>query len=1414
MLTSILVYAQEDSRFRPNELKKAKLRVYINRNVEYGKVTRVVITTAKFPSYPISLRLSTENYLLAYCLFGFGEKMPPKFLSTLRISNVLKRLEIFPVEPVTYENGYYALVNATFWDVEDNILRLKGMVPSKPGIEEVIDVNINVTQPKKCMPLLKMMRCKDAQTPQKVVLLRSTILRSYFRKSCGKPEKHVSLTWKIFNLAETELLVSIPGQQRIFVLKRYSLRFRTNHELWRNLYVVRAEGIYNGTQFAARCYVHAITGSVQAIIAGGASRNAILSEDLLLDGSLSRDYSKSGKVKQFKTYKWDCLSEDDYENQECRPNPNRGPKFSIPSYCLSLDSQYKFTLSVASDDNPKLSSRTTQVVNIVDYDVLHVAIVCIANCANDQYNPFSKVQLVAKCFDCGQENVDYAWYVGDQLTLNTQYLTMYIRTQGTIAQIMLSIRIKDGRGGREEKALKKRVPPVGGTCVVKPNVGIEATTEFNVCCKDYKTKREPIEIFSYADRVLLSRCYNCKCVSYLPLNLRSIKVLICDNLLTCGMTELDVTVKPLPNVTTEPSQALWEFINTEPNNVVEMADRGRIIRFTQVIASLATRIQTVESGMVLMCAFDNVHPQSLEALGHQANLTRTLGMQLTPIDMPEHNLLTYSLKKLNEIFEVIYKNDINKEMVEQPFINVTVACVTVYDMMHRLNEKMPRPPQNIFDEYQNALHNYQLNQDLIDKLAKDISGYDDKEAYDRSMTWLTAMWQTERLYQYLSMARKHGLQADPNEIMSEAVALEIQCFDIEQDQHYWIETSDSMHVVHFKPGLLQEVKALHTKHICLKVISTIRELNWWYPEEKQPSSVLLSVRIYVHRDNFRTERRLHRSEIIFRTIVGKYKPALERPNVTGDPRLMEIPKLINFTNVDLGKEMGNSSRIARSIYEEEEDDLIFDERKRETRHILDDDEDEYTISDAGRYINCLESDSLKYMQWVRLYRINVEGHAMITVRFKESTHELQVLLYMGLPPKSWKALVNKAKCLVPARSSNKTMVIRNNCMILRRVYMAIQINGAAGYAENADTPVTDGPAMFSFVFQERSCDYWTYSLSEKSQHWSHDHCVPVLEYQKKGTLHCTCTVLGTYTSYVYHIPAIVIPLELGHVRMNKVLLSIYIVIFVLTFLWLLVLVIWCNNRPGKTVVCDMSGLEHECSRDVHDLLIFLKTGGRINAQTTATVRLIFQTTQRSELQFTLMQDPEKPQLTRNSTYVLLMRTRDIRIPTRVAVAHNNAGRYPSWYLRRIELLDVQKQLTQVFIVNRWVRQKFLILSSSMVLKTGDYRIVEKWRERFFSEFERLWINWGLWHPLTGKWRESKNYDSLSRAQRSCVFVSKIMVTYCIIACCIGPSTRHSAYEDRKLSINIKDLVPMFIYCATATNLIHFIFVSIILRGIL
>ncbi|XP_034097808.2 uncharacterized protein LOC117563538 [Drosophila albomicans] len=1394
------------------------LQVYMNSEVPYGKETFVVMAMSVFPRDTVRLRLYAKSYLLAYLLLSADEQtMPPKFEKTRRISNVLKELQIKPPQPVLYETAYFAKIASIFWDTDDDLMTLTAVIPKKPMIPEVtVEVAFKVTLPNYCVPLLKMIHCGVAQNPQEVIPTRSTSITTIFKEKCKI--HNVTLTWTIYDLSETELLYSIRNQRMIFTLKRFSLtQVPAAHELWRNLFVIKPQGVYEGIPFMARCYVEMVQSKVEAIIHGGRHREANVADALLMDGSSSRDYSKPKKIRQFKAYHWTCTSEDDYTNRLCRsPMGFKGSKLVIPRDKFLVNCQYDFTLTVAANNNRMIKSKASQSVQMVNYGVLHVSIVCMSNCANRQYNPLNKVRLRARCLNCGTQTIKYAWYVGDQYTLSSENMTMHVRTMGTMANIKVVLQLEDGRKGEDQTDLMKTVVPVGGTCEVNPKAGVEARTPFFVCCSDYVTDHKPIEFFYYADRVLLNKCLQCNCPVHLPHNVNQIKVLICDSLLTCRTNFVDVEVTPLEDPVIDTPEEIWQYITEEPNDIVDMMDRGLNMQFYQTLESLACRLNTAEGGEVLMRAFENAYPESLITLGKLANLTQTFGKRFTPINIREHNLLTKTLAKLNENFQTLYNNRGRIEMTEQPYINVTVACVTVYEMMDRINRKIPRPPQHIYDEYRKAINENKLQQDVIDRLREEINAFDDEEAKNRSLRWLNAKWETERLYRFLDLARQHGLQGDPSEVGLEAVSLEIQCFYIEANRHYNIKTSDSMHVVFFSPELLQETKEPETNYICLKVLSTTRELYWWYPEEKQPSAVLLSVRIYVYEDEFKEERRLSDSDIRFVTTVGKYKPALDKnDSISAGAKYMTKINVKSDMTGDLGIDF--SQNVARSQAVEEDDDLIFpsDDTKPQNKGrkpSLDDEEDEYVISDAGRFIHCLESGTVSYMQQVRLYRVSIEGHAMVTVRFKESSHELQVLLYIGARPRSWRDKVSKASCFVPSNSSNKIMLIRNKCPETKRAYMAFQINGAGDYHEDEDTPVPNGPASYAFVFQERSCDYWKYSLSESSQHWSHDQCYPILEFQKKGTLHCECTVLGTYTSYVYHIPATAVPLDADRIDMNMVLLVFYIVIFTLIFIGLLVLVIWFNKRPTKAVICDMSGLNTESGRDVHDLLIFVKTGGRINAQTTATVRLIFQTTQRAELQFTIMQDPEHPQLTRNSTYVLLIRTRDIRIPTRIAVAHNNAGRYPSWFLRRIELVDLQHQMSQVFIVNRWVRQKFLILSSSMVLRFGDNRVVEKWRERFLSSFEVLWINWGLWHPLTGKWRDSKSCNSLSRSQRVCVFVSKMMVIYCIVVCLFGHSSRHSVYEDRKITIKGKDVLTMFIYCSIATNLVHFIFVSIILSN--
>ncbi|XP_064548471.1 uncharacterized protein LOC135435381 isoform X2 [Drosophila montana] len=1171
-----------------------------------------------------------------------------------------------------------------------------------------------------------------------------------------------------------------PGEDLTFNLKSYELRSPMKFELWRYLYMLYIEGIFDGEKFAARCYLRVQQEKLEVIISGGATRDAYWGSKINLDGSLSRDYSKRPKDDQFKAYNWDCHSSDDYFNMACRSDISRVVKFGVAAYSFTVGCRYIFTLKVASEYDAGLKGQAVQTITVVDIENLHVMIVCLSNCFHSTYNPMSKVLLAGKCFNCHSMHTSYDWYMEDQLVHTSKKVSMHIRTDKTMAYIKLVVRTNDGRTGSQGKSLTKSIPPLGGTCTVNPVKGIEAITQFVVCCIGFQTRNTPIEFFYYAERVLLNRCQDCGCSIHLPLDLYLIKVLICDGLFTCLTRYVRVTVTPLMNIPLDSPEDLSTFIAKPPNDVVNLATQGHLLRFLQTIQSLAAGVKTAESGMILINAFHNINLESLSALGKLANLTHTLAVQLSPIDRSEQIVLIGSVTILNKIFQSVHSNDMNKMLVEEPFINVTVACVTVYNIMNSLNSQIPRPPQDIYDKYFVALKKHKLDQSVIDELAAIICGYTNEDAKERSLTWLNSMWETERLYRFLYFARKHGFQPEYGGTNVEGLSLEVKCFDIEPGHTYKIETSDHMHRVYISPELLQEVKKPYSEHICIKVISTMRELNWWYPEEKQPSSVLLSVRIYHDRDDFTVERLLKRSTLSFRTIIGKYKPAVDRPNVA------VARKPIRPVAEPIGTARQNKA--------------------------YDDDENEDFVAETGKYMNCLTHAKLETMQKVLIYRVNVDETSMVAVRFTQTTHKLQVLLIFGNLPKRLREAISKTGCIVPANSLNSTMLLRNNCMQTHRVYVAIQVYGSSEHEAKFSTPVPDGPALFSFVFQVRSCDYWMYSNPGDSQRWGHTYCQPGLEYPRTGSMDCTCSVLGTYTSYVYHVPAIAVP-SIGFVPVEThwYIVICYFILFLLLAIWLAILFIYHNKRPSKTVVCDMTGLEDEAYRDIHDVLVFLKTGGRTNALTTATIRLIFQTTNRNELQFTLMQDPEHPELTRNSTYILWLRTRDIRIPTRVAVVHNNGGRYPSWFLRRIEVMDVQAQLTQVFLVQRWVHQKFLILSSSMVLRPGDGRVMERWRDRFTTEFERQWINWGLWQPVTGSWRDSAAFDSLTRAQRVCIFVSKLMVTYCVVACYMGPTTPETVYGDRKSLIQYRDLFCMFLICSVLTNLVHFVLEKVVLR---
>ncbi|XP_017859235.1 PREDICTED: uncharacterized protein LOC108611229 isoform X2 [Drosophila arizonae] len=1319
---------------------RIELGLYANKVVSYGVPTPLVVTMSGYPKCELRLRVSSPRYLVAQWIVGpnIEPPMKPLFQKTDNIANELSRLHIVPSVNLSYERGYFAELNATFWQSSNIRLTLGGLcsLKSHSGFNPVartIFLTMNISRDV-CIPHAEDEACFHPNTPMEFSVMYGSEIEINLLNNCGMDTNNI--TWTVMDLAETTKLKTFHHQSLGLTLEPYALRFPNESGPYRNQYVLQISGDSGGRIFVARCYLKALAEAVQAIISGGIVRNVHEEEEIYMDGSPSRDYAKRPDEKQFNVYNWTCRS-NDVHNTMCNGRTWTQATFLIPRKSFALGNKYEFSLSVASDIHPHQISHAHQVLLIVEFKTLQVEVTCVKNCESNAYDPEETVHMAVQCRNCGSYKPKYAWYLDGYEASQTKDLRMRLQTNNEESKVVLRAITSDFRIGTQVHLLTARKNPIY-SCHIAPTTGTEVITKFNACCWKFNAKVKLF--FVYADKVLIHECVYCYGPVYLPNNVTNLMALICERHWKCTKIHMPlVTVHSMGDIPTESSNDLWTYIKDTQSSYFNVNDR---LRFMAVAQAAANVIREPKTALTLMKAFGEFHPRSLITLSLLAKFTKTLAINLTPIDDIDLLVMIECLTKLNENFEIVTDTNDARHLIRMPYLNTTIELIKISNFMTAINRYIAPPAKSIFDQYNQAVKDKKLQQPVIDDLLEEISQIDSELVKEHSEKWVRSLWQTERLCRFLSSARKHGVDSnDTAGVVIDTMTLAVHCMLFKPGLEYAIDTNDARHTVYLSSELLDELKDPLTNKVCIKIISKIRRLNWWYPEERQPSNELLTVHANKTGYEFQEELRLHNSHISFRTVTGRFKPALDIP------KNQEIESIFQQLDLDTSRSYGQQ--------------IEGKSRSRATASQDESDNDD-TLAETGKYGSCLEYGQLNTKMQLLAYRMQLQQRSMVAVRFKNTTHRLNVLLVMKNLPTNLVSAIADSECSVPAHSTNTTMV--------------------------------------------RSCDHW----KQSEQHWQHINCLPGLQYPRQGYIYCNCSMMGTFTSYVYYVPAIAVPINITKdILFNWVVLSVYIVALLGTFIVLVLLFRYHNHQPSKTIACDMTDLEEASDRDVHDLLIYLRTGCRDNALTTATVRLIFETTKRAELQFTLMQNPESPELTRNSTYILWLRSRDIRIPTRIAVVHNNEGRYPTWYLYHIEVIDIQTQQVQVFKVNRWVRHKFLILSSSMVVRPGDQTVEDSWRDRFVAEFERQWLNWGLWQPLTGKWRGTGINDTMTRAQRVCIFLNKLIITYTVCACVWAPAKQESAYQDT-IYFNYRSFLLMVIISLILTNLAQYILESLLL----
>jgi len=98
-----------------------------------------------------------------------------------------------------------------------------------------------------------------------------------------------------------------------------------------------------------------------------------------------------------------------------------------------------------------------------------------------------------------------------------------------------------------------------------------------------------------------------------------------------------------------------------------------------------------------------------------------------------------------------------------------------------------------------------------------------------------------------------------------------------------------------------------------------------------------------------------------------------------------------------------------------------------------------------------------------------------------------------------------------------------------------------------------------------------------------------------------------------------------------------------------------------------------------------------------------------------------------------------------------------------------------------------------------------WKNRFMMSFEMFWINWSLWQPVTGSWRESAHYPRMSRAKRFCEFICKLLVNYTICASFFGVTTSENLHLMRSLFLNYKDIIVLTMICSFVNVMLQTMF---------
>ncbi|XP_017154838.1 uncharacterized protein LOC108163837 isoform X2 [Drosophila miranda] len=1316
-----------------------------NRLPTYGKRYHIIVMMPSLgdEKFIMTLTADTNDYLIDEIVTVPNGK-PNPWRYTKKLPSILRMYGI-RVTKLPYRSGYYYHTHASYFNSYQRYVYIiiKAFKNRGKILAHKARRGIKILFPKSmsCNPMLTLPFCKNPDEPIDVSPRSHLQFFAELGDECDNLEyDHVD--WNFYDLRET-YLVGHAGISKGLVLKipPYKVKFKYNPRLVRFLFLLRVNSIINGINCVARCYVRMVAPQVEPRIRGNMNRKANFAREIVMDASRSRDRSRARTEDYSRIFLWGCVSVDDPKNKYCRPKMSTKEKISLPPYSLKLGSFYNYSLSMVSRMDFRVHVTVYQMLQAVKHRTITAHILCHRNCLMKTYAPIDSFHLSGECVDCDSKIYRYRWYVtvqGGQPKIESKFKNLV--TQHTEAELLirLEIRLKDGLTGAANLIMKRNDGPQNGECTIFPVKGMEAHTYFYVPCKGFETKYPPLQFrYTVALNVIDSNVPYPLYKLTLP-STNELNVSICDYLDMCIDVQLKVTVLKTKKIGDYNENNTLKHLSDVKNYIREvpyLLSRGR---WNKAYVKTLVAIQKIETSAEGIEVYEYLDRGTITT-GAQLEQLSVLACQvverLMPMDYKEAAMVAQIFTRMSVVFEQIIQ-DI--EWLHRAAYNaLTEHHVFFVSTLALPTEKHPPAQCKTQDEICKMGQNLGAER----KFEMDV----DPATLIRINWWLLETWYLYKCVYYLGVlgTKRHHPYDRALSMFQGGISYQMNVTEVtEPIENITVNTVDDMFHVHISAGLLGELRdLLADPAVLFQIISqqNFHNMYWWYPEPLPSETNVLIVHAYSPKKNY--------------------------------PMAARLP-LKNPLNYHL-----NISKFSAN----------------------------------PEFVKWMTNSTIESHSHIHVYKIPLRSKSVLAVRIGHVTEE--ILIFMSLNQKPKMHEIREKACHITPNMKGKRIWMTNNCPGTSIAYVGVlsrehkfeddQNDNRPRKPSKVKNLIENG-LNYSILLESYLCTFWLNRSLNPG--WSKKYCTTKLENRDDIFVGCTCTILGSLAARIFpvaaerHITVFVFPILETNWYMFALFAMLLLLLLVVLLTYIGRMVAHQHRRVQQCRKKHVRFREDMKFDSEKAILVLIKTGGHEFAGTTSNIKLYFKSNKSSQSSYIVSQDPARPRLLRNSINKINLPAGSVQIPTRLAFGIDRNGRYPRWYCRSVSVVDLENDMEQLFIVERWIEEGYTpFIHSPYFTHSSNARPVQSWTRRFRNSFEQRFNNWFLISPMTGPWLSRNTLYTMTRFERSCVWICNVSLTILLVSLYFGPSPyepiTEESFKDDKTSLKMKEVLILGVYSA-------------------